>query len=563
MASAVLSSMRRGAARLARYGAGLAVMALIVAPAGCDLIETRGEAVYDACLNDVRRAHTSVACECYVDEVYEQLSFDDWNQYHAMAGRGLYADTAQLRATFNNGRMSVFERAARRCGLNLFPAAGAAPLAGSGDVIAVTARGAPPSREPAVAGAIGRGAYQAHDRGYDRPGYGRTGFERGWPSRRPDWRRPRAGGAFPAAPWPHLRREDEERPICIRGLTEREGCMTREQAARLYNDGARYWLLRGDAELATVDLQRGTDWVDEEGSGGAFGGRFDDRRYDAYAASSVRRAMEYWSLSIDWGRPFGAQSALMAQRRLQAHMVQCESSANGESLQRISRRAPGATGDVISLKLRQAALAALGYYAGEVDGHYGPVTRDAARGFQRELGYDETGSLSPRQTTLLICHAAQTARDPHLQNALGIMYATGLGVARNPDLALEWFETAARRDDADAYFNLALVYGTGAVLGSYRLCGVVENPERADAYLRDAAALGHPVAERWRRHPEFRRHHSADARWLAISNRLAEAAAEGEGAFYLEWRSDIDVDRFDTADLACLEPERGTPREPY
>ncbi|MFW6300226.1 MAG: tetratricopeptide repeat protein, partial [Oceanicaulis sp.] len=509
----------------------------------------------------------SAACECYVDEVYDQLAFDDWNQYHAMAGRGLYADTDQLRATFPNGRMSVFERAARRCGLDLFPAAGRT-LAGTGDVIAVTATGGPPSREAAAgygsAGGYGRADFEPNlAGGWDRgAGYDRNpGLARGWPDR-PEWRRPSGADAFPPAPWPYVRRENEDYPICIRGLTEREGCMTGEQAARLYNDGARYWLLRGDAELATVDLQRGADWVDAEGEAGA-GGRFDDRRHYAYAANSVRRAMRFWNLSIDWGRPFGAQSALMAQRRLQAHMVQCESSPDGESLQRISRRAPGATGDVISLKLRQAALAALGYYAGEVDGHYGPVTRDAARGFQRELGYDETGSLSPRQTTLLVCHAAQTARDPHLQNALGIMYATGLGVARNPDLALEWFETAARRDDADAYFNLALVYGTGAVLGSYRLCGVVENPERADAYLRDAAALGHPVAERWRRHPDFNRHASADARWLAISNRLAEAAAEGEGAFYLDWRSEIDVDRLDAADLACLEPERGTPREPY
>ena len=218
---------------------------------------------------------------------------------------------------------------------------------------------------------------------------------------------------------------------------------------------------------------------------------------------------------------------------------------------------------MISLKLRQAALAALGYYAGEVDGHYGPVTRDAARGFQRELGYDETGSLSPRQTTLLICHAAQTARDPHLQNALGIMYATGLGVARNPDLALEWFETAAQRDDADAYFNLALVFGTGAVLGSYRLCGIVENPERADAYLRDAAALGHPVAERWRRHPDFRRQPSSEARWIAISNRLEEAAADGGGDFFLEWRNHIDVDRFETTALSCLDPETGVNHAPY
>lgn len=553
MASAGIASFRSAVARAGRLATGMAVTAAIIAFTGCDLIETRGEAVYDACLRDLSRAHTSRACECYVDEVYQQLTYDDWTQYHAMAGRGLYADATQLRAAFPNGRMSVFERAARRCGLDLFPAAQGAPLAGSSDVIAVTARGAPASRE--VAAGFDRSGYAGLERDYARGaqfGYGR---ERG------RWGRPRPGPTFPAAPWPYAERADEERAICIQGLADRGGCMTREQAARLYNDGARYWLLRGDAELATVDLQRGADQAgDREG---VFGGVFDDRRRHGYSASSVRRAMEFWTLSIDWGRPFGAQSALMAQRRLQAHMVQCESSPDGESLRRISRRAPGMTGDVISLKLRQAALAALGYYSGEVDGRYGPVTRDAARGFQRELGYDETGSLSPRQTTLLVCHAAQTARDPHLQNALGIMYATGLGVARNPDLALEWFETAARRDDADAYFNLALVYGTGAVLGSYRLCGVVENPERADAYLRDAAARGHPVAERWRRHPEFTRHASAEARWLAISNRLAEAAAEGDGAFYLDWRSEIDVDRFDSARLACLEPEQGAPRDPY
>lgn len=396
MASAGLFSLKG----LARFAGAAGALTLIFVPAGCDLIETRGEKVYEACLYDSRRAHTSPACECYVDEVYEQLSYEDWNQYHAMAGRGLYADADRLRATFPNGRMSVFERAARRCGLDLFPAVSALSPGLTGEqVIAVNARPGLPTRETA-------------------PGFGDTIAGARWGGgdrwdRGDRWGRGRPDDAFPTAPWPYVRRDDEERPICIRGLGEREGCMTREQAARLYNDGARYWLLRGDAELATVDLQRGTDWVDRPG-GGLFGDRFEDRRYHAYSADSVRRAMEYWNLSINWGRPFGAQSALMAQRRLQAHMVQCESSPDGESLRRISRRAPGATGDVISLKLRQAALAALGYYSGDVDGRYGPVTRDAARGFQRELGYDETGSLSPRQTTLLICHAAQTARDPHL-----------------------------------------------------------------------------------------------------------------------------------------------------
>lgn len=520
----------------------IAALVLLPGLAACDLIEARGEAVYEACLYDSSYSHTSRACQCYVDQVSQALSRDDWTRYHEMAGRGFYADSDRLRSTFPREHMGVFERSARRCGLDLF--------APEEEIVAPG-----PNGTTGQAGYVPGGNVPIDPAVNYRPSqeyrYGAGGYGRG-----------RDG--FPAEPWPYVLQESDPRPICIRGFGYGERCMTREQAARLYNDGARYWLLRGDAELATVDLQRGTDWVDVRAPRQGADARGSTRRdYYAYDSSSVRRAMEYWNLSIDWGRPFGAQSALMAQRRLQAHMVQCESSPDGESLARISRRGPEETGDVISLELRQAALAALGYYSAPVDGHYGPATRDAVRGFQRELGYDETGSLTPRQTTLLICHAAQTARDPHLQNALGIMYATGLGVARNADLSLEWFETAARRDDADAFFNLALVYGTGAVLGSYRLCGLIENPERADAYLRDAAAREHPVAERWRRHPEFRRHPTAESRWIAIANRLEEAAAGGDGDFYLEWRSHIDVDRFASADLACLEPEGGTPRDPF
>lgn len=529
--------------------------------AGCDLIEARGEAVYRACLYDTNYSHSSRACECYVDEVSEALTRDDWYRYRDMAGQGYYADPDRLRTSFDASRYGVFEAAARRCGLNLFAAG--APLPGS----SVTRIPAPGSGEIVVRGPDYRPGYAEiyGDQGYGAQsrtgqGYQDAGTAGFGSSREQRWRNQR--NTFPAEPWAYTLAPEDPLPICIQGLAWRERCFSREEAARLYNDGARYWLLRGDAELATLDLTRSVQRP------GPYGGRQGAeantyRRGYEYDALSSRRAMEYWNYSIDWGRPFGAQSALMAQRRLQAHMVQCESSPNGESLQRISRTGPSETGDVISLELRQAALASLGYYSSPVDGHYGPDTRNAVRGFQRELGYDETGTLTPRQTTLLICHAAQTAREPHLQNALGIMYATGLGVARNPDLALEWFETAARRDDADAYFNLSLVFGTGAVLGSYRLCGVVENPERADAYLRDAAALGHPVAIRWRNHPDFRRQPSAEARWITISNRLEEAAADGSGDFYLEWRSHIDVDRFETASLSCLDPETGVNHAPY
>ncbi len=194
---------------------------------------------------------------------------------------------------------------------------------------------------------------------------------------------------------------------------------------------------------------------------------------------SREAAMRYWNRSVAWGRPFGAQSSILAQRRLQAHLVDCP--VTQDSLARIARDPDRVMADVIGLNLRQAALSALGYYNGSIDGTYGAETRRAVRAFQRELGYDETASLTPRQTAQLMCHAAQTARDPSVQNVLGIMHAVGLGVVQNTDLALEWLEMAAVRGDPDANFNLAVIYGTGAVFGSYRLCAIVENPERADA----------------------------------------------------------------------------------
>lgn len=291
-------------------------------------------------------------------------------------------------------------------------------------------------------------------------------------------------------------------------------CLTGRQAANYHNRGARYWLLRGDSKLA---------------------------------ADQKNEALAFWRHSIEWGREFGAQASLMAQRRVQAHMLQCEVDPDGVSLDRIARGGSANAREIISLEIRQKALKALGYYPGPTDGAYGPMTRDAVRGFQRELGYDETGTLTPYQTTLLICHAAQTAREPELQNALGIMYSTGLGVSQNTDLALEWFDAAIQRDDPDASFNLALIYGTGAVLGSYRLCGIVENPERADAYLREAAAGGHDVALRWREDCELSCPSvTPGERWRRISDKLKAAAEraseEGRGGeFYLDWLRRIQI----------------------
>ena len=154
------------------------------------------------------------------------------------------------------------------------------------------------------------------------------------------------------------------------------------------------------------------------------------------------------------------------------------------------------------------------------------------------MGYDQTGALTAQETVTLVCHAALTARDAHSQNVLGIMFATGLGVEQSIDTALEWLETAANRDHGGANFNLALIYGTGTVQGSYRLCGVVESPERADAYLRRAAETGHERANQLRRYVGAggdRGEH-----WGDLSGRLLEQAEETGDRFYLAWQRRVE-----------------------
>jgi len=376
------------------------------------------------------------------------------------------------------------------------------------------------------------------------------------------------GGTYPPRPW-YVRwdvcgydENDQRQPraaLYVDPDRDFYECMSRENASRLYAEGARYWLLLGDAELARSDIQCVWDAEYDGFCPGGYRDGYTNLRHGGFepVPTALDLAMQNWRRASDWGRVFGAQASLMAQRRLQAHTVQCQSSLDGSSLRRISRVGPDGIGEVIRLALRQRALNALGYYAGAVDGYYGPGTRDAVRGFQRELGFDETGALTPRQTTLLICHAAQTAREASVQNTLGIMYATGLGVEQNTDLAIEWLETAARRDDQDAYFNLSIIYGTGAVLGSYRMCGIVENFERAESYLAEAARLGHPLARRWRASGEYNRLPTPRARWETIAERIRAAAIEGGGLFYLEWEDrHVRLPDIDLLPPGCLEAER-------
>ncbi len=214
------------------------------------------------------------------------------------------------------------------------------------------------------------------------------------------------------------------------------------------------------------------------------------------AVGRTVNARNRFERAISIGRECQSDYAILAGKRLSALNLTCEYTPN--SLARISRgyyNNPEG-GAIIDLPSRQRALRAKGHYSGTVDGKYGPGTRESVKRFQRELGFSETGDLSPIETVYLICSAAETHADLKSINTLGIMYLAGLGVIQNTDRGIQWLTQAAERDNEDAMFNLALVYGTETIVNSYRLCGNVENIARADSWLEQAANNGHPPARR-------------------------------------------------------------------
>lgn len=260
---------------------------------------------------------------------------------------------------------------------------------------------------------------------------------------------------------------------------------------------SRYYLARGDAEIALVSV-------------------FGYPNEDEYSRRRRDAALKYYHSAIAIGSGVGAQASIYAAKRIQYQSMSC--TYDQESLSRISRDWEKNTlGDIIEMKQKQEALGALGHYSGPADDRHSPEVRAGIRAFQNDLGFDQTGVLSAEQTVLLICAGAQIAKGIGSQNVLGIMYATGLGVRQNTDSALNWLEIAAQRGDADAQWNLAMMYGTQTVLSSVLICDAVQNAERADSYLFEAAKLGHPVASVVY---EKYQDKAPDVRWRMISGDL-------------------------------------------
>jgi len=135
----------------------------------------------------------------------------------------------------------------------------------------------------------------------------------------------------------------------------------------------------------------------------------------------------------------------------------------------------------------QAALRALGFYRGPLDGSYGGSTRQAVRDFQRDLNAAPSGDLSEMQICSLIERAASNG-DGISQATLGEMYYSGIGKSKNYDSARDWFEQAADRGVPSALFRLGSMYVEGV--------GVQRDTHRGCDDLRQADRQGHPGADR-------------------------------------------------------------------
>jgi hypothetical protein len=74
---------------------------------------------------------------------------------------------------------------------------------------------------------------------------------------------------------------------------------------------------------------------------------------------------------------------------------------------------------------------------------------------------DPHGAGYDPQKAFELYQASATSGNARSMNALGVLYAEGLGTAQNAQTAISWFEKAARGGYPDAWHNLAVLYKDG------------------------------------------------------------------------------------------------------
>ncbi len=112
-----------------------------------------------------------------------------------------------------------------------------------------------------------------------------------------------------------------------------------------------------------------------------------------------------------------------------------------------------------------------------------PARADFAAGLQAYDGGDYAEALTEWQ-------ALAQAGDPDAQTALAGLFIEGLGVARNPAMAVHWYRRAAHQGAVMAQLNLGDLYARGL--------GVRRDLVVAYAWLEMAARTGQSWARRRR-----------------------------------------------------------------
>jgi TPR repeat protein len=134
--------------------------------------------------------------------------------------------------------------------------------------------------------------------------------------------------------------------------------------------------------------------------------------------------------------------------------------------------------------LVQYALAGAGDFTERPDGHFGSSARDAIIRWQSGLGLVADGVLTPVQTVALVAVAAASGQVESL-NTMGVMFASGIGVAQEDHVAARCFGKAAEKS-AQGKYNLALMLKDGR--------GVPQDTDRATSLLKEAQAEGYGPA---------------------------------------------------------------------
>jgi TPR repeat protein len=105
--------------------------------------------------------------------------------------------------------------------------------------------------------------------------------------------------------------------------------------------------------------------------------------------------------------------------------------------------------------------------------------------YQSAMGWEPTGFLTPPQVVRLIQMAAVDG-DAVAQDRLGIMYAKGIGVPQNFVRAEKWFINSANQHNADALYNLYVLYKVGPN-------GIEQDEHRAASFFLQASAARYNV----------------------------------------------------------------------